>query len=107
MYSIYPGHPLLQKTCFGKCNVSRCYVHSLQNIAPDKVAYCVFTQLLGPKNANKLFVFVYNTGNCRVQIYTRHGAKSSILNCKPVQEHSYRCLAVPNLHNNDIHLTLR
>ena len=39
-----------------------------------------------------------NTGNCRVQIYTRHGAKSSILNCKPVQEHSYRCLAVPNIY---------
>ena len=31
----------------------------------------------------------YNTSNCWVQIYTRHGAKSSILNCKPVQKHSY------------------
>ena len=94
-------------------------------MAPDKAAYCVFTQLLGPKNAIKLFsvrtktqqkflilnselfhsvwrfaiaVFVYNTGNCRVHIYTRHGVKSSILNCKPVQEHSYRCLAVPNIY---------
>ena len=26
----------------------------------------------------------YNTSNPWVQIYTRHGAKSSILNCNPV-----------------------
>ena len=26
------------------------------------------------------------------------GAKSSKLNCKPVQEHSYPCLAVPNIY---------
>ena len=31
-------------------------------------------------------------------MYTRHGAKSSILSCKPVQEHSYRCLAIPNIY---------
>ena len=43
-------------------------------------------------------VFVYNTSNCRIHIYTRHGAKSSILHCKPFQEHSYRCLAVPNIY---------
>ena len=39
-------------------------------------------------NFFEIAVFVYNTGNCRVYIYTRHGAKSSILNCKPVQEDS-------------------
>ena len=49
-------------------------------------------------DALRLPFFVYNTGNYRVQINTRHGAKSSILNCKPVQEHSYRCLAVPNIY---------
>ena len=43
-------------------------------------------------------VFAYNTRNCWVQIYTWRGAKSSILNCKPVQEHSYRCLAIPNIY---------
>ena len=102
---------------------------SFRTKAPDKAAYCVFTQLLGPKNAIKLIsvrtkmqqkslilnselfysiwrysirfvisVFAYNTSNCWVQIYTQCGAKSSILNCKPVREHSYRCLAVPNIY---------
>ena len=28
---------------------------SLNPIAPDKAVYCVFTQLLGPKNVIKLF----------------------------------------------------
>ena len=47
-------------------------------------------------------VFAYNTSNCWVQIYTWRGTKSSILNCKllnckPVQEHSYRWLAIPNI----------
>ena len=35
---------------------------------------------------------------CWVQIYRRHGAESSLLNCKPVQEHSLRCLAIPNIY---------
>ena len=44
-------------------------------------------------------IFAYNTRNfCLVQIYTQRGAKSCILNCKPVQEHSYRCLAIPNIY---------
>ena len=84
-------------------------------IAPDKAAYSVFTQLLGPKSAIKLIsvlikildtqfrtfhsllrysirfviaVIAYNTSNCWVHIYTWRGTKSSILNCKPVKEHS-------------------
>ena len=98
-------------------------------IAPDKAAYCVFTQLLRPQNAIK-FIYVrtktqykslilnselfhsvwrysvrfaiavsaYNTRDCWVQINTQHGAKSSILNCKPVLGHSYPCLAIPNIY---------
>ena len=31
------------------------------------------------------------TSYCWVQIYTRRRAESSLLNCKPVQEHSYCC----------------
>ena len=42
-------------------------------------------------------VFAYNTSNCWVQIYAQGGTKSSKLNCKPVQEHSYGCLAIPNI----------
>ena len=92
-----------------------------KHIAPDKAAYCVFTQLLGPKkaiqykNAIKILdtqfrtfhsvlrysirfvvaVFAYNKSNCWVQIYTRHGTESSILNFKPVQDLSYCSLAYP------------
>ena len=33
-----------------------------------------------------------------VQINTRYSAKFSILNCKPVQEYSYCCLAIPNIY---------
>ena len=32
------------------------------------------------------------------KIHTRCGAKSSILNCKPVQELSSCCLAIPNIY---------
>ena len=38
------------------------------------------------------------TSICWVQIYTPDGALSSLLNCKPVQEHSYRYLAIPNIY---------
>ena len=38
------------------------------------------------------------TSCCRVQIYTRRRAESSLFNCKPVQEHYYRCLAIPNIY---------
>ena len=38
------------------------------------------------------------TSCCWVQIYTRRHAESSLLNSKPVQEHSYRCLAIPNIY---------
>ena len=44
-----------------------------------------------------IVVFAYNTRNW-VQIYTQSGAKSSIFNCKPVQDHSYHCLAIPNIY---------
>ena len=97
-------------------------------IAPDKAAYCVFTQFRGPENAIKFIsvrtktqlkslilnselfrsvcrysiqfaIVVFRiTSCCWVQIYTRRGAKSSQLNCKPVQEHSYRCLAIPTIY---------
>ena len=35
---------------------------------------------------------------CWVQIYARRRAESSLLKCKPVQEHSYRYLAIPNIY---------
>ena len=99
-----------------------------QSIAPDKAAYCVFTQFRGPENAIKLIsvrttcnkkplilnselfrsvwrycilfaIVVFRiTSCCWVQIYTRRRAESSLFNCKPVQEHSYRCLAIPNIY---------
>ena len=43
-------------------------------------------------------VFSYKTDMCWVQIYALHGAKSSILNCKPVQEYSNPSLAIPNIY---------
>ena len=78
-----------------------------ENIAPDKAAYCVFTQFLGPENAIKFisvrtktqkkssilkselfrsvrrysFQFALDvfriTSCCSGQIYTRRGAESS------------------------------
>ena len=41
------------KLCFISMFFFCCEVNYL--IAPDKAAFCVFTQLLGPKNAIKLF----------------------------------------------------
>ena len=95
-------------------------------IASDKATYCVFTQFRGPENAIKLISVQRNqnpwssipnfyvalwrycilfaivvfriTSCCWVQIYTRCRAESSLLNCKPVQKHSYHCLAIPNIY---------
>ena len=83
------------------------FMFSLYNIAPDKAAYCVFTQFRGPENAIKFIsvrtktqlkslilnselfrsvcrysiqfaIVVFRiTSCCWVQIYTRRGAKSS------------------------------
>ena len=49
------------------------------------------------KKSSLVFGLRYNTGNRWVQIYTRRSAKSSILNCNPVKEHSYHCLTIPNI----------
>ena len=38
------------------------------------------------------------TSSYWIQIYTRCGAESSLLNCKPAQEHFYRCLDIPNIY---------
>ena len=93
----------------------------LYTIALDKAAYCVNTHFLGTKTQLKLFLCVqkcnknswysilnffiaYDAIVFGLQLPFLHttqavvGAKSSILNCKPVQEHSSRYLAIPNTY---------
>ena len=93
----------------------------LFTIALDKAEYCVNTNFLEPKMQLKSFLCVqkpnkntwysipnffiaYDAIVFRLQLPFLHttqaivGAKSSILNCKPVQEHSSRCLAIPNTY---------
>ena len=125
IYTVYKRVDICMVSyCFRKCKL---FKHR-KVIALDKAAYCVFTQFRGPENAIKLIsvhtktqkkslilnselfrsvwrycivfptVVFRITSCCWVQIYTRRRAESSLLNCKPVKEHSYGCLAIPNIN---------
>ena len=48
----------------------------LKFIVPDKAAYCVFTQLLEPENANKIHFCAYK--NPIKIIYTQFGTLSTL-----------------------------
>ena len=96
------------------------------SITPDKAAYCVFTLgsentnkfisvrtktqqkslILNSELFHRVWrysilfviaIFAYNTSNCWVQIYTRPGAKSSILNCRDQARGRLGRSSLPNL----------